>query len=89
VAVAKPRAPEAKPAAKPVAQREQDSASVALKAPRSVTKDEPRPAAPPAESKPTPATRGDESLDELMDNVLKPSKGTKKRDVSQDPIYGL
>jgi hypothetical protein len=85
---ARPVAVEAKPATKTKAQPEEDSASVALKAARAATKSEPKPAAPAAESKPAP-TRGDESLDELMDNVLKPAKGGKKKDVSEDPIYGL
>lgn len=84
----KPRA-EAKPAA-PIAAKaapKEDSASVALKAARAATKEEAKPAAK-SESKAAPTTRGDESLDELMDNVMKPGKASKKH-VTDDPIYGL
>ncbi|HEX6242241.1 MAG TPA: hypothetical protein VFZ61_15125, partial [Polyangiales bacterium] len=66
----------------------EDSASMALKAARAATKEEPKPAA--REAKPAaPVTRGDESLDELMDNVLKPGKGGTKKQANDDPIYGL
>ena len=73
----------AKPAPK------EDTVSVALKAARAATQDDAKPAAAKSEPKAAPATRGDESLDELMDNVMKPAKGASKKHVTDDPIFGL
>jgi hypothetical protein len=79
--------PAAAVSAKPV---KEDSAALALKAARNVSHDDAKPAARASESKPAPA-KGDESLDDLMDNVLKqPGKGGSKKSASNDdPIYGL
>jgi hypothetical protein len=71
--------PEAKKPAKP-----QNVADLALQAAALAT-DNRASKKPGQEAKP-PA---DDSLDALMDNVLKPEKGGKKQKANDDPIYGL
>lgn len=87
---AKPAKPEAKPAV--VAREESPTrASEPVQKPKSSLADRllAKPAAAKAPEKPV-ATRGDESLDELMDNVVK-TKAKPKAGVgsTDDPIFGL
>jgi hypothetical protein len=80
VAKVEPKTLEVRKPAKP-----QSVADLAVQAAALATQN-PRPAKPGHEAKPAAA---DDSLDALMDNVLKPEKGSKKQKANDDPIYGL
>jgi hypothetical protein len=75
---AEPKPVEAKKPTKPQSVADLAVRAAALAAPT-------RPSKAGQDAKPA----SNDGLDELMDNVLKPEKGSKKQKANDDPIYGL